>query len=101
MAFLAVVVDVVAQCLDLFARELVVGDLGFLQTDHIRLMALDDCLELMRSGAQAIDIERNDFHARHPSKSLMLAHARLSWRPAGHVIHYASVGMMDDRLGRC
>ncbi|MNI93091.1 hypothetical protein D3C73_1509830 [compost metagenome] len=62
MAFLPVVVHVVAELADFRFRELVVGNLGFLQADHVRLVLFDQRLELVGTGAQAIDIERNDLH---------------------------------------
>ncbi len=38
--------------------------LDLLQADHIRLMLVDDGLQLVQAGAQAIDIERDDLHVR-------------------------------------
>src|SRR5690606_29669270 len=64
VALLAMVVHVVAELADLRFRELVVGDLGFLQADHVRPMLLDQRLQLMGAGTQAIDIEGNDLHGR-------------------------------------
>ncbi|MNP78009.1 hypothetical protein D3C76_1755400 [compost metagenome] len=62
MAFLPVIVDVVAELADFGFRELVVGNLGFLQADHVRLVLFDQRLELVGTCPQAIDIERNDLH---------------------------------------
>ncbi|MNZ53116.1 hypothetical protein D3C78_709840 [compost metagenome] len=62
VAFLPVIVDVVAELADFRFRELVVGNLGFLQADHVRLVLFDQRLELVGTRPQAIDIERNDLH---------------------------------------
>ena len=64
MAFLAVVMHVVAELANLCLGELFVGDFGFLQADHIRLMFVDQRCQLMRAGTQAIDIEGDDLHRR-------------------------------------
>ena len=42
VTFLSVIVDVIAEGLDLRLRELLVGHLGFLQADDVRLMLVDD-----------------------------------------------------------
>ncbi len=39
-------------------------DFRLLQPDHIGLVLFDDCLKLVGSGAQAVDIERDKFHSR-------------------------------------
>ncbi|MNN96071.1 hypothetical protein D3C81_2149960 [compost metagenome] len=62
MAFLTVIVDVVAELADFGFGELVVGNLGFLQADHVRLVLGDQRFELVGTRSQAIDIERNDLH---------------------------------------
>src|SRR5690606_24388670 len=72
MTFLAVVMHVVAECFGLCQGELLVGDLGFLQADDIRLMLFDDRRQLVRSCPQSIDIERNKFHQWHSRKSVIL-----------------------------
>lgn len=69
VAFLPVVVDVVAERLDLGLGKLVVGDLGFLQPDHVGLVPLDQRRQLVRPGAQTVDIERDDFHGGRPGKN--------------------------------
>ncbi len=50
VALLPVIVDVVAERFDLSLGKLLVGHLGFLQTDDVRLMLVDDRRKLMRSG---------------------------------------------------
>lgn len=50
VTFLSVIVDVIAEGLDLRLRELLVGHLGFLQADDVRLMLVDDRRKLVRSG---------------------------------------------------
>ncbi len=62
MAFLAVEVHVIAQRFDFRLGKLLVRNLGFLKTDHVRLMFVDQRRQLMRSSAQTIDVERDDFH---------------------------------------
>ncbi|MCY1434177.1 hypothetical protein D9M71_502290 [compost metagenome] len=70
VAFLAMVVHVVTQCLHVGQRELIVADLGFLQADHVRLVLFDQRRQLMGPGAQAIDVERDDLHGKHnPDKT--------------------------------
>ena len=64
MAFLAVEVHVIAEGAHFFQRELVVVDLGFLQADHVRLVFFDQRCQLMRTGAQSVDVEGNDLHGR-------------------------------------
>jgi hypothetical protein len=39
-------------------------DLGFLQADHVRLMLFDQRRQLMRTGAQSVDVEGDDLHGR-------------------------------------
>ena len=68
MTLLAMVVHVITQGLDLGPGKLVIRDLGFLQSDHIRLIAFDDGRKLMRSCAQAIDIEANYLHDALPKR---------------------------------
>ena len=63
MPFLAMVVDVITKGLHAFKRELRIVNLGFLQADYRGSVFVDKFLKLMRSRAQAIDIERNEFHA--------------------------------------
>jgi hypothetical protein len=41
-------------------------DFSFLQADNIGLMLLNNCLKLMRTGAQAVDIKRDEFHKSLP-----------------------------------
>ena len=57
MALLAVVMHVIAEGSDVGKRELLVGNLGFLQADDIRLVLVDQGGQLMRTGTQAVDIE--------------------------------------------
>ena len=51
MAFLTVVVDVIAQGLHFGEGELLVMDFGFLQANHIGLMLFNQRRQLMRAGA--------------------------------------------------
>ena len=74
MTFLPVKMHVVTQRLDFGEGELVVGDLGFLQANDVRAMFFDQCRQLVRTCAQAVDIEGNDFHRGTPEKTPMLAH---------------------------
>lgn len=61
MAFLAVIEDVVTQFCHLFEREHIVVNFCLLQADHVRLVLVDDGLQLMRTGAQAVDIKETNF----------------------------------------
>ena len=64
VTFLTVVEDVVTQFRDFFEGEHVVVNLGLLQADNIGLMLLNNGFQLMRTGAQAVDIKRDKFHSR-------------------------------------
>ena len=64
MAFLTVIKNVVAQFRHLFEREHIVMDFSFLQADNVRLMLFHQRGKLMRAGAQAIDVKRDEFHSR-------------------------------------
>ena len=64
MAFLPMVKDVVAQLRHLFERKHIVVNFGFLETDNIGLMFIDDGGQLMGAGTQAVDIKRDEFHSR-------------------------------------
>jgi hypothetical protein len=55
---------VVAELADFGFGELLIGYLGFLQADHVRLVFFDQGLQLMRARTQAIDIEGDDFHGQ-------------------------------------
>ena len=57
MAFLTMIKDVVTELRHVFQREHVVMDFGFLQADDVRTMLFDQCLELMRTGTQPIDVK--------------------------------------------
>ncbi|MNV55924.1 hypothetical protein D3C71_1481770 [compost metagenome] len=83
MALLAVVLDVVAKRLDVGMGKLLVGYLGFLQTDDIRLVPLDQLSQLMRTCAQSIDIEGNEFHGVvfHSDSSAAILTDRAGGRP--------------------
>ncbi|MNE72808.1 hypothetical protein D3C80_1687820 [compost metagenome] len=70
MAFLAVVMHVVAEVADVRLGELLVGDFGFLQADHVRLVFLDQGRQLMWARTQAVDIEGDDLHGRQVLGSL-------------------------------
>ncbi|MDT4839784.1 hypothetical protein FQZ97_735850 [compost metagenome] len=70
MAFLTVVMHVVAEIADVRLGELLVGDLGFLQADHVRLVFLDQGRQLMWACPQAVDIEGDDLHGRQVLGSL-------------------------------
>ncbi len=39
-------------------------DFSFLQADNVRLMLFHQRGKLMRAGAQAIDVKRDEFHSR-------------------------------------
>ncbi|MNJ51896.1 hypothetical protein D3C77_472120 [compost metagenome] len=82
MALLAVVVHVVAQRLDIGEGELLVGDFGLLQTDDVRLVLVDQCRQLMRAGAQTIDIERNQLHCGRSWENCDASPWQCPWRPA-------------------
>ncbi len=62
MGFLAEVVGGIAQGLDRLVGKGVVGHLGFLETDDVRVVPGLQRLQLMWSGADAVDVEGNDFH---------------------------------------
>ena len=64
MAFLPVIKDVIAEPGDLFEREHVVVNFGFLQANHVRLVFFDDGGQLVWAGTQAVDIKRDEFHSR-------------------------------------
>ena len=64
MPLLAVEDHVVAHGLHIRDREGFVVHLDLLQADHVRLVLVDKGLQLMKTGAQAIDIERDDLHVR-------------------------------------
>ncbi|MNT57697.1 hypothetical protein D3C72_1950860 [compost metagenome] len=83
VALLAVVLDVVAKRLDVGMGKLLVGYLGFLQTDDIRLVPLDQLSQLMRTCAQSIDIEGNEFHGVvfHSDSSAAILTDRAGGRP--------------------
>ena len=66
MAFLPVVMNVVAELADILFGELLIGHFDFLQADDIRLVFVDQRRQLMRARAQPIDIERNDLHRKAP-----------------------------------
>jgi len=67
VAFLPMVVHVIAKGLHFGQRELVIVDFGFLQTDHVGLVLFNQRRQLMRAGAQPVDIEGDDFHGRQSS----------------------------------
>ena len=67
MAFLAVVIHVIAQCLYFGQGELVVMHLGFLQANHVGLMLFNQRRQLMGASPQPVDIEGDDFHGRQSS----------------------------------
>jgi hypothetical protein len=69
MAFLAMIMHVIAQLLHRLEGKLLIIHLGFLQPDHGGRMLIDQLLQLMRSGAQAIDVERNYFHVNPIEKT--------------------------------
>ena len=54
--------DVVTKVADFFYRKVQVGYLGFLQADDVRRMLVDQRFQLVESQAQAVDIERDNFH---------------------------------------
>ncbi len=62
MPFLAMIKDVVAQLCDLFEREHIVVNLCLLQANHVRLVFLYNCRQLMGARTQPVDIKRNKFH---------------------------------------
>ena len=64
VGLLAVKLYVIAHGLHIGQREGLVMDLDFLQADHIGLVLVDDGLQLVQTGAQAVDIERDDLHVR-------------------------------------
>ena len=64
VAFLAMEIHVVAKGAYFFQRKLIVVDLGFLQADHVRLVFFDQRCQLMRTGAQSVDVEGNNLHGR-------------------------------------
>jgi hypothetical protein len=57
VTFLPVIKDVVAQFRHLFEREHIVVNFCLLQANHVGLMLLDNGFQLVRTGAQAVDIK--------------------------------------------
>ena len=79
MALLPVKVHVVAQRFDIGEGELLVADFGFLEANHVRLVFFDQRCQLMRPSAQAIDVERNDFHGRAVLRKTAMLAASVQW----------------------
>ena len=65
---------VVTHGLHIRDREGFVVHLDLLQADHVRLVLVDKGLQLMKTGAQAIDIERDDLHVRGAHVVLFVAY---------------------------
>ena len=57
VGFLTMVDDVVTEIADLFDGEVLVRDLGLLQTDEFGIVFVDNGLKLVQSYANAVDIE--------------------------------------------
>ncbi|MNL69871.1 hypothetical protein D3C87_1947860 [compost metagenome] len=64
MAFLPVIEHVIAVLADVFQWKHIIVNFGFLQTDHVGLVLLDNCGQLVRTRAQSIDIKRDKLHER-------------------------------------
>ncbi len=64
VGLLAVEFDVITHGFHVGEGEGLVVNLDLLQADHIGLVLVDDGLQLMQTGAQAVDIERDDLHVR-------------------------------------
>ncbi len=64
MTFLPMEMHVITQRFDFGLWELIVRDLGFLQADDVRLVFFNQRRQLMRARAQAVDVERHNFHRR-------------------------------------
>jgi hypothetical protein len=57
MSLLAMEVNVVAEFANGVLRELLVGHLGFLQADKIRVQAINHGLKLVQPRADTVDVE--------------------------------------------
>ena len=49
--------NLVTKLFDIVQGEILIGDLGFLKADDVRIMGLYDCFQLMQSNPNAVDVE--------------------------------------------
>jgi hypothetical protein len=62
MGLLSVESDVVAKIFYHLPREVLILHLCFLDADNVRLVLLDQFLQLVWAGANAVAVERDNFH---------------------------------------
>ena len=57
VSLLTMIDNLVTKLFDIVQGEILIGDLGFLKADDVRIMGLYDCFQLMQSNPNAVDVE--------------------------------------------
>ena len=70
MSFLPMIHSLISQIVKYFNGKVFILHLGFLQSNDVGLMLIDDRRNLVQSRADAVDIKSNDFHLQ----------SQLSWQ---------------------
>jgi hypothetical protein len=69
MTLLPVEMDSIAHLDDRIGGEFLIPDLGFLQPDDVGPVLVDDRLQLVETGSEAVAIEGDDFHRAIPGSA--------------------------------